>query len=128
MEISDLLNSDEDCASWEFEPSETEEEQANANASIIDNDEDGATESDGETAQEAEVTPVAHGRTGNPYVDSIGESSGLHIIRRREAQAAYTERGELGLFSLFFTRDFRDSLLSWTNKLLKEKGKVEATV
>ncbi|GMF44051.1 unnamed protein product [Phytophthora fragariaefolia] len=123
MEISELLNSDEDCASWEFESSETEEEQANGNASIIDNDEDGATKSDGETTQEAEVTPVAHRRTGNPYVDSIAESSGLHIIRRREVQAAYTERGELGLFSLFFTRDFRDSLLSWTNKLRKEKGK-----
>ncbi|GMF42257.1 unnamed protein product [Phytophthora fragariaefolia] len=82
MEISDLLNSDEDCASWEFEASETEEEQANANASIIDNDEDGATESDAETTQEAEVTTVAHRRTGNP----------------------------------------------WTIKLVKEKGKVEATV
>ncbi|GMF49486.1 unnamed protein product [Phytophthora fragariaefolia] len=60
--------------------------------------------------------------------DEGAADCGLHIVREREVKAAYRERRELGLFSLFFTREFRDSLQSWTNKLLKEKGRPETTV
>ncbi|OWY90838.1 hypothetical protein PHMEG_00040851, partial [Phytophthora megakarya] len=118
MEIADLLNQVDDDADWDFEASDTEEEQ----------DEEGDT-SDlaSETVRSAATSPQTQRLTGNEYVDNLIKSSGLHIIRSREVTAAYNERGELGLFSLFFTREFRTSLQSWTNEMLKEKGRQEAT-
>ncbi|POM75332.1 LOW QUALITY PROTEIN: Hypothetical protein PHPALM_7578 [Phytophthora palmivora] len=115
MDIAVLLNDEEvTCADWDFELSDSEDEEA------------GVDVSDSETSSGA--LPSAGRRTGNGYVDRIIRDSGLHIVREREVKTAYNERGELGLFSLLFTREFRDSLQSWTNKMLEDKGIPEATV
>ncbi|KAE9240019.1 hypothetical protein PF004_g7689 [Phytophthora fragariae] len=87
----------------------------------------GAIESASEAAPPVAATPPPQRRTGNEYVDRIIQASGLYIIRDKEVQAAYNARGELGFFSLFFTREFRASLQSWTNKTLKKKGIQEGT-
>uniref|UniRef100_H3GEE4 PiggyBac transposable element-derived protein domain-containing protein n=1 Tax=Phytophthora ramorum TaxID=164328 RepID=H3GEE4_PHYRM len=116
MDISQLLNNDSDGADWEFEASEAEE----ADESPEDEADDGggaAAESDGEEAPPVSTSPSAQRRTGNAYVDHLIQASGLHI----------KDRGELGLFSLFFTREFRTSLQTWTNEMLKTKGRFEAT-
>ncbi|POM72915.1 Hypothetical protein PHPALM_10300, partial [Phytophthora palmivora] len=95
MEIADLLNQVDDDADWRFEASDSEEEQG---------EEGGGTEDlTSETMQSAATSPLTQRLTGNEYVDNLIKSSGLHIIRSREVTAAFNERGELGLFSLFFT-------------------------
>ncbi|OWZ15265.1 hypothetical protein PHMEG_00011130 [Phytophthora megakarya] len=110
-----------------FESDVDEKEEDNINESADCGEE---TESEADPASEAVAArPVAQRNlTGNAYVDGILGENGLRIIRPAGVDRAYKERGELGLFSLFFTRDFLDSLQSWTNLLLKEKGKPEATV
>ncbi|KAK1935572.1 hypothetical protein P3T76_010267 [Phytophthora citrophthora] len=119
MGIARLLNFDDEEADWDFEDSENE-----CGQEAVDTEEDVDEVSD----SEEDVTTTAGQRTGNAYVDNLTRDSGLHIVREKEVTAALKGRGELGLFSLFFTREFRDSLLLWTNKMLKEKGKQEATV
>ncbi|OWZ00780.1 hypothetical protein PHMEG_00027959 [Phytophthora megakarya] len=123
MNIVHLLNADDGGEDWAFEHSDTEEEEEGA--AVL------AADDEGSVGTEAQTVPQplpAHRATGNAYIDGIMRDSGLHIVREREVRAAYKERGELGLFSLFFTRDFRDSLRTWTNQILKEKGKPEVTV
>ncbi|OWZ14317.1 hypothetical protein PHMEG_00012217, partial [Phytophthora megakarya] len=123
MDISALLSADDDGAYWEFEPFDDEEIVGGEEATVDGEDVGSETDEDAEP-----TTEPTQRRTGNTYVDSLIRESGLHIIREKEVAAAYKERGMLGLFSLFFTREFRDSLQTWTNKLLREKGKPEATV
>ncbi|KAE8902184.1 hypothetical protein PF003_g13972 [Phytophthora fragariae] len=87
-------------------------------ANLLNNDDDGAD-------WEYESSDTEEADNG---VDELGEERcGLYIIRDKEVQAAYNARGELGFFSLFFTREFRASLQSWTNKTLKKKGIQEGT-
>lgn len=127
MDICELLNDDDDTADWDIENSDAEEDDG-ALPLAANAEEDVATDTD-EDAAEGIVGPPQIGRrnTGNAYVDGIISESGLHLIREGEVHDAYKKRGELGLFSLFFTRDFRDALLRWTNETLKEQGKVKAT-
>ncbi|OWZ14705.1 hypothetical protein PHMEG_00011776 [Phytophthora megakarya] len=75
-----------------------------------------------------ESFPSQYMLTGNEYVDGPIDESGLHLVQDREVTQAYKERGALGLFSLFFTRAFRDAFLCFTNTILTEKGKPKATV
>ncbi|KAE9001595.1 hypothetical protein PF005_g13587 [Phytophthora fragariae] len=125
MDIANLLNNDDDGADWGFESSVTEE--ADNGLDELGDESAGATKSASEAAPPVATTPPPQRRTGNEYVDRIIQASGLHIIRDKEVQTAYNARGELGLFSLFFAREFRASLQSWANKTLKEKGIQEAT-
>uniref|UniRef100_H3H7Q6 PiggyBac transposable element-derived protein domain-containing protein n=1 Tax=Phytophthora ramorum TaxID=164328 RepID=H3H7Q6_PHYRM len=126
MDISQLLNNDSDGADWEFEASEAEE--ADESPEDEADDEGGAAaESDGEEAPPVSTSPSAQRRTGNAYVDHLIQASGLHIVRDREVRTAYKDRGELGLFSLFFTRELWTSLQTRTNEMLKTKGRLEAT-
>ncbi|POM76240.1 Hypothetical protein PHPALM_6546 [Phytophthora palmivora] len=105
MDIAVLLN-EVTCAGWDFEPSESEDEEA------------GVDVSDSETS--TDELPWRG--------DELATHTGLHIVREREVKTNYNERGELGLLSLFFVRGFRDSLQSLTNKMLEDKGIPEATV
>ncbi|OWZ20040.1 hypothetical protein PHMEG_0005611 [Phytophthora megakarya] len=98
MDIASLLSVDDEAVDWDIEDSEGE-----CGQEAVDAEEDADEVSD----SEEDVTTPAHQRTGNVYVDSLIRGSGLHIVRERE---------------------FRDSLLFWTNKMLKEEGKQEATV
>ncbi|GMF56492.1 unnamed protein product [Phytophthora fragariaefolia] len=124
MDITELFNN-EGAADWKIELSD-EEDAEGAPGDTVANEEE-AEESDNE-ARATDSTPPVERATGNAYIDRIIRNSGLHIVREREGKAAYRERRELGLFVLFFTREFRDSLQSWTNKLLKETGRPETTV
>ncbi|GMF49482.1 unnamed protein product [Phytophthora fragariaefolia] len=74
-----------------------------------------ASDSEEEGAREAEYV----------YEGDVSDSEALDELQRvvRRTGNAY-----LGLFSLFFTREFRDSLHSWTNTMLNDKGKPEVTV
>lgn len=66
-------------------------------------------------------------RAGNANVDEIVSESGLHIKHEGEVRRAYTERQEVNLFSLFFTRMYCGTLMGWTNDSPREKGSSEAT-
>ncbi|POM66310.1 Hypothetical protein PHPALM_17848 [Phytophthora palmivora] len=125
MEILDLLNADDDGAEWVFEASDTEGDEA----SIGDN-EDPASESEDESleTQPAADPHAGQCQTGNAYVDELIRDRGLHIVRKNEVKAAYKERWNLDLFSLSLTKEFRESLRTWTNKMVKDKSKPEATV
>ncbi|KAG6617346.1 Dihydrolipoyllysine-residue succinyltransferase [Phytophthora cinnamomi] len=127
MNIHELLNYEDGSAEWQFEDSDVDEDDGEGGPAIAEEEE--STKSDSEAALViVPAIPAAQRKlTGNAYVDGITRESGLHIIRDKEVNLAYKERGELGLFSLFFTREFRDSLQTWTNTMLKEKGKDEAT-
>ncbi|KAE8966713.1 hypothetical protein PR001_g28316, partial [Phytophthora rubi] len=129
MDILDLLNDDDGSAEWEFEDSDVDDEESSENDAAIAEDE-ASTEADSDDASETatRLLPIPQRLTGNAYVDGLIRESGLHIIRDREVSLAYKERGKLGLFSLFFTREYRDSLRRWTNEILKDKGKDEATL
>ncbi|KUF83431.1 Dihydrolipoyllysine-residue succinyltransferase [Phytophthora nicotianae] len=125
MDIHVLLNDDDDSAEWEFEDSDMEDEIE----SLLGSEAGGEEETPASESDATVVIPPVHRKlSGNEYIDGLIRESGLHIIRDKEVQSAYADRGELGLFSLFFTRGFRDSLQNWTNTMLKEKGKVEATL
>ncbi|OWZ04679.1 hypothetical protein PHMEG_00023377 [Phytophthora megakarya] len=126
MEISQLLV-DDNAAEWEFEDSDEEDDyEVNQPGN---GEEELLTEFDEEEAPSLSETTLDQPKlTGNTYVDDLIRESGLHIVREREVNLAYKERGELGLFSLFFTREYRDALLSWTNTMLKDKGKKDTTV
>ncbi|OWZ17001.1 hypothetical protein PHMEG_0009118 [Phytophthora megakarya] len=109
MDIAGLLNFEDDDAERNTEEGETGYEVLDEGNAGVDSDRPAAS------------TPTDRGKR---YVDKPIGGSGLLIIREREVQAAYKERGELGLFS----REFRDSLHLWTNKMLNDIGKPEATV
>ncbi|OWZ21003.1 hypothetical protein PHMEG_0004524 [Phytophthora megakarya] len=102
MNIAALLNGDNDDGDWEFERGEED-------ASNAGDKEDERVEGGNETHPATQPLPTA-GTIGNAYIDGIIRDSDLHIVRDKEVKAAYKEQGELGLFSLFFTREFRDSL------------------
>ncbi|GMF29020.1 unnamed protein product [Phytophthora fragariaefolia] len=117
MDISDLLNgADEGSFDWEFNDGEADPSDEEVNHLETDYCD--------ESTDETPFTPNASARrTGNAYVDGPFRESGLHILRDREDESAYTDRHELGLFSLFFTGDCRDALWGWTNEKLREKAK-----
>ncbi|KAL3674379.1 hypothetical protein V7S43_000335 [Phytophthora oleae] len=109
MDIHEQLN-EGGCAEWEFEESDVDEEENSVNETANADGEE-ATGAETDTASvAAAVLPAAQRKlTGNAYVDGIICESGLYIIRSGEISLAYKERGELGLLSLFFTREFCDS-------------------
>ncbi|POM79635.1 Hypothetical protein PHPALM_2639 [Phytophthora palmivora] len=93
MEIADLLNQVDDDADWEFEASDSEEEQG---------EEGGGTEDlTSETMQSAATSPLTQRLTGNEYVDNLIKSCVLNMILRREVTGAFNECGVLGLFTSF---------------------------
>ncbi|ETP01865.1 hypothetical protein F441_20969, partial [Phytophthora nicotianae CJ01A1] len=51
--------------------------------------------------------------TANGYIAAFKVSSGLHLVDEEETKRAYRNRGELGLFSLFITQEFKRSLGQW---------------
>ncbi|EGZ24218.1 hypothetical protein PHYSODRAFT_481445 [Phytophthora sojae] len=59
------------------------------------------------------------------YIASLKTSSGLHIAERTRVEKAFQDHGELGLFSLFITREFKNRIQDWTNEGLKLLGKAE---
>ncbi|KAK1941088.1 hypothetical protein P3T76_007794 [Phytophthora citrophthora] len=120
MDIASLLNFDDEEADCDFEDSENE-----CGQEAVDTEEDVDEVYD----SEEDVTTPAGQRTGNAYVDNLIRDSGLHIVRERERWQRHSRSVvNSACFLFFFSREFRDSLLLWTNKMLKEKGKQEATV
>ena len=62
-------------------------------------------------------------RSGNPYISSIDEMSGLHVRRVNDVIAA-AKKGPLYLFWLCLGRSFvKDVVLTATNRRLTYKGK-----
>jgi Transposase IS4 len=57
------------------------------------------------------------------YVQYLLDSSQLHIIQPDNVKKAYKTAGVLGLFHLFITSSWFESMRVWTNKRLISKGK-----
>ena len=49
--------------------------------------------------------------------------SGLEILQQSKVQKAYEDNWKLGVFRLFLTREWFNTIQKWTNKKLDEKGK-----
>jgi hypothetical protein len=83
--------------------------------------------------QQRSVCPVidTESARGDPvasaYIDSLSRSSGLRIMEEARARWAYQDHGELGLFSLFITKEFKDRIQKWTNEGLNLRGQPETT-
>lgn len=59
----------------------------------------------------------------NAYLRDLRTMSGLEILQRSKVVKAYEENGKLGLFRLFITREWFNTIRKWTNKKLDEKGR-----
>ena len=57
---------------------------------------------------------------GNNYVQSLIQLSDLHVLQEARVRKAYTDGKELGLFHLFFTKQYFNIICQWTNARLKE--------
>ncbi|KAE8875232.1 hypothetical protein PF003_g40640 [Phytophthora fragariae] len=62
------------------------------------------------------------------YIAALKTSSGLHLTDEEGIKRAYENHGELGLFSVFITQEFKASLRLWTNGALAKRGLAKATV
>ena len=61
-------------------------------------------------------------KESNPYIKSILQSSGLHLLEEAKAIKAYETQNVIGLFYLFIARSYlRDCIYKWTKDVLKEK-------
>ena len=61
----------------------------------------------------------------NPYIKTILQSSGLHLLEEAKAIKAYKNQNLIGLFYLFIARSYLcNCIYKWTKDVLKEKGNV----
>ena len=74
-----------------------------------------------------EVIPQSPLPEQGMYVSSIDDHSGLHLSQEGKIRHAFDEHSEAGLFGLFFTQKFKDTLHGWTNAVLKRKGEEEVS-
>jgi hypothetical protein len=83
--------------------------------------------SDGDSGTE-EVTHVSGNQFTNLYVKKILNSAELHNLQPGEvATVAEGDNPELGLFNLFMTKTFLDTVWRWTNESMGRKGRRRCT-
>ena len=64
-------------------------------------------------------------KESNPYIKTILQSSGLHLLEEAKATKAYETLYMIGLFYLFIACTYlRDCIYKWTKDVLKEKWNV----
>ena len=59
----------------------------------------------------------------NEYIQELLQHTKQEILQKDKVTIAHTSKKELGLLHLFLTKAFFESLRSWTNTRLEEKGK-----
>ena len=83
--------------------------------------------SDGDSGTE-EVTHVSGNQFTNLYNKKFLDSAELHILQPGEVVAvAEGNNPELGLFNLFMTKTFLDTVWRWTNESMGRKGRRRCT-
>ncbi|KAF1781438.1 hypothetical protein PC129_g8116 [Phytophthora cactorum] len=82
---------------------------------------------DTEATSTQDTTRSAPGRTGNIYTDGIELERRRHINHEANVPQAYSERQEVGLFSLFFNGTHRERLRTWMNHSMCQQGKPEVS-
>jgi len=60
---------------------------------------------------------------GNTYLRELHVTSGLKVLQQSKVLKAYQDNGKMGLFKLFITREWFNTIRTWTNMKLIEKGK-----
>ncbi|KAL3672210.1 hypothetical protein V7S43_002872 [Phytophthora oleae] len=58
----------------------------------------------------------------NDYVALLKRNSGLLLLQENRIRGAYSRSGEAGLFALFVTGNFKNSLREWANAVLRNDG------
>ena len=58
----------------------------------------------------------------NPYLSDLMMSNRLHLLKPRKVQAAYKNNGKYGLFSLFLSKSWMNTMRVWMNERLYDKG------
>ncbi len=62
-------------------------------------------------------------------VKNLLDSAGLHFLQAGLVTSAYVGPDkELGLFHLFLTRNYLETVLMWTNEALQIKGKKDCSI
>ena len=56
----------------------------------------------------------------NLYMQDLEKFSGIHILQQLHVEASFKKSGPLGLFFLFFPKQYLEVLLGWTNLALKK--------
>ena len=65
----------------------------------------------------------------NCYVRKLRESADLHLLQPGAVYSAFDgDEKELGLFHLFLTKNYLETVCKWTNEVLVGKGKKECDV
>src|SRR4051794_3324084 len=60
--------------------------------------------------------------SGNHYLQALKDQSQLKILQRGRVDLAFKNKGKLGLFHLFLTGSWLDTIRVWTNRNLSDKG------
>jgi hypothetical protein len=60
----------------------------------------------------------------NDYVEELKRNSRLKLLQEQKIKKAYQDGKELGLFQLFFTDEYLQVVLRWTNHKLKSNNEV----
>ena len=60
-------------------------------------------------------TAVNEKENDNLYVKSLLDSSDLHVLNEKRVKKAFTDGGEVGLFHLFFTKQYLSVISKWTS-------------
>ncbi|KAG6944005.1 hypothetical protein JG688_00017319 [Phytophthora aleatoria] len=119
--ISEEEDTDEAIVGGEYVYDDETQTIADNDTADEDSDEDLENEEPGITAgihaSGADCDPVAAN-----YIHNLASSSGLYLPEHKKIEKAYTTNGELGLFSLFITKEFRRRIQRWTNEGLSLRG------
>lgn len=91
-------------------------------------DEDGSDEAHVAISEDFEVfllgpNEASEAQHDNPYVQELSDESFLSILQPRRIKNAFENEHERGMFQLFLSRSFFESMLMWTNIKLTKKGK-----
>jgi hypothetical protein len=78
---------------------------------------------DGAEEVDVDIGPANANVVDNAYITSILEPANLHILQPGQVSLAYhSEKLELNLFHLFFTKNYLETVCRWTNEVLEKKG------
>ncbi|RLN05777.1 hypothetical protein BBJ28_00019071 [Nothophytophthora sp. Chile5] len=90
-------------------------------------DKDAESNSHGSNSGNTLHSDTPRDQIAEEYIASLTNDSGLHLVEEAQIRKAYRDGGEVGLFSLFITHKFKDTIRQWTNEQLVKQGRRATT-
>jgi hypothetical protein len=133
QQYQEVLELEQEC--WNFSewchPEQNSVTPLSSAGSAGDSDSSEDDEAEELNGVEGSESPVISTSTpyNNEYVRTLLDSADLCIMQPGLVNAAYeSENKELGLFHLFLTQNYLETVCKWTNEVLERKGRKQATV